>query len=83
MDAYSRGDRVPERFVGDAADEQYYPVDKFTQNLINNYALEGIKDKADDGHPKPTGHFYLTRAVGRKVAAETICTHFSKCGDDA
>ena len=49
--------------------------------MINNYALEGIKDKKDDGHPKPTGHFYLTRDVGRKVAAETICTHFAKCGD--
>jgi len=36
MDPYSR--EIPERFVGDAAQEDVVPVDKFTQNLITNYA---------------------------------------------
>ena len=49
MDAYERGSRIPERFQGDSADENAYPVDKFTQNLLDNYALEGHTDK--DEHP--------------------------------
>lgn len=80
MDAYERGSRIPERFVGDSADENAYPVDKFTQNLIDNYALEGHTDKKE--HPQPTGAFFLTKDTGRKVAAEVLCTHFSKCGGD-
>jgi len=80
MDAYERGSRIPERFVGDSADENAYPVDKFTQNLLDNYALEGHTDK--DEHPQPTGAFFLTKDTGKKVAAEVVCTHFSKCGGD-
>jgi len=49
MDAYERGSRIPERFQGDSADENAYPVDKFTQNLLDNYALESHTDKED--HP--------------------------------
>jgi len=33
--------------------------------------------------PAATGQFYLTKAKGRALAAETLCTHFSKCGKDA
>lgn len=81
MDAYERGSRIPERFQGDSADEGAYPVDKFTQNLLDNYALEGQSDKKEDG--APTGAFFLTHDTGRKVASEVLCTHFSKCGDAA
>jgi hypothetical protein len=78
MDPYTRV--VPERFVGDAAQEGIPPVDKFTQNLITNYATEGHDDKK---HPKPNGKFYINRENALKVAKEVICTHFKKCGADA
>jgi hypothetical protein len=78
MDPYTRV--VPNRFVGDAAMEGVPPVDKFTQNLITNYATEGFEDKK---HPKPSGKFYINRANAKKVAAEVACTHFKMCGADA
>jgi hypothetical protein len=65
MDPYSR--KLPERFVGDAAEEDTPPVDKFTQNLIAKYATEGHDDAK---HPKPTGKFYINRANSLKVAKE-------------
>ena len=80
MDSYSRD--VPHPFVGDAADTNYYPVDTFTQNMITNYAVEGV-DGQKDKDPKPTGKFYLTKDTARKAAAEVVCTHFAKCGDEA
>ena len=80
MDAYER--QMPERFVGDAAQEDVVPVDKFTQNLIANYAQEGTTGDKDD-HPKPTGHFYITKAQAHTVAEEILCTHFKKCGAEA
>jgi hypothetical protein len=48
---------LPERFVGDAAQEDVVPVDKFTQNLIENYATEGTTGASKEGKkdPKPTG----------------------------
>ena len=67
---------VPERFVDDAADS--YPVDKFTQNMIKNYAVEGIADKGKDG-VRPSGHFYLSKDAARKAAVEVLCTHFAQC----
>jgi hypothetical protein len=57
MDPYSR--EIPERFVGDAAQEDVVPVDKFTQNLISKFAQEGT---TGGDHPKPDGHFYITKA---------------------
>lgn len=78
MDPYTRV--TPERFVGDAAQEGIPPVDKFTQNLITNYATEGHDDKK---HPKPNGKFYINRENSLKVAKEVICTHFKKCGAEA
>lgn len=45
MDPYNRV--VPTIFTGDAADEGHYPIDKFTQNILNNYAIEGIDGKKD------------------------------------
>ena len=77
MEPYSRV--IPERFVGDAAQEDVVPVDKFTQNLIANYAKEGTTGGKD---PKPDGHFYITKAQSHKLAEEILCTHFSKCGAD-
>ena len=38
MDPYNR--EVPERFVDEDANS--YPVDKFTQNMIKNYAVESV-----------------------------------------
>mmetsp|Transcript_16890 Transcript_16890/g.25983 ORF Transcript_16890/g.25983 Transcript_16890/m.25983 type:complete len:184 (+) Transcript_16890:26-577(+) len=78
MDSYNR--EMPERFAEE--DTNGHPVDKFTQNLIKNYAVEGIDGKKEKD-PKPTGHFYLTKAAGRTVGAEILCTHFNKCGADA
>ena len=77
-DAYTRV--KPERFVGNSADTNYYPVDSFTQNMLDKYAVEGHTDKK--GHPQPTGHFTLTQDTARLAAAEVVCTHFSKCGKD-
>jgi hypothetical protein len=50
--------------------------------LIENFAVEGIDKDPEDGAkmPAPTGRFYLTKAKGRALAAETLCTHFGKCG---
>ena len=51
--------------------------------MIENYAVEGIdKDPKDAAKmPAPTGQFFLTKAKGRELAAETLCTHFGKCGE--
>ena len=78
MDPYAR--TLPERFVGDAAQEDVPPVDKFTQNLISKYAIEGHDDAK---HPKPTGKFYINRANCLKVAKEVACTNLKMCGEAA
>merc|ERR1719198_786556 len=78
MDPYSRV--IPERFVGDAAQEDVVPVDKFTQNLIANYATEGTTGGKD---PKPSGKFYISKAQAHTLAEEILCTHFKKCGAEA
>lgn len=77
MDAYERV--IPIRFQGDAADDGYYPVDTFTQNMLNKYAIEGVTGKKQKD-PVPTKAYYLTKDTARKAAAEVICTHFKKCG---
>ena len=76
---------LPERFQGDAAQEDVVPVDKFTQNLIENYATEGTTGatKEGKGDPKPNGHFYISKAQAHHIAEEVLCTHFKKCGADA
>jgi len=40
VDPYTRVN--PEVFQGDIADEGQVPLDRYTQNLIDNYAVEGI-----------------------------------------
>ena len=85
VDAYERV--APERFQGDAADDGIPPVDKFTQNLIENYAFEAATGPDKDGktawdahHPLPSGKFLISKTQGYKLAQEILCTHFKKCG---
>lgn len=75
---------IPTVLDGDAANDGQVPIDMFTRNLVEKFAIEGIDKDADDKAklPAATGKFYLTKAKGRELAAETICTHFSKCGAD-
>ena len=69
---------LPPRFTGNAADMDYYPIDTFTQNMLNKYAIEGIEGKKEKD-PRPTGSFYLTKDSARKAAVEVLCTHFALC----
>ena len=68
---------IPERFTGDVALDSY-PVDKFTQNMISNYAIEGMDGKGEN--PQPNGKFYLSKDSARKASTEVLCTHFAQCG---
>lgn len=79
MDPYERV--LPERFVGDSADTSY-PVDKFTQNLIENYALEGV-DGMKVKNPKPNGLYYLKKDTARLIGKEILGTHFGLHGAEA
>ena len=79
MDSYTR--TIPERFQGDSAEDGYYPIDTFTQNILKTYAIEGVTGQKQK-NPRPTGQFYLTKETARIAAAEVICTHFNKCGDE-
>ena len=78
MDPYAR--KTPNVFVGDSAEEGIPQVDKFTQNLINNHALES---KISNGNPIPTGNYYTTKSSAKKLANEVLCTHFRLCGKKA
>ena len=78
---------VPDRFDGDAADN-IYPVDKFTQNLIANYAIEGYDGKKIDNdarYKSPTinGRFFMKEATLKEIAYEILKTHFSMTGKEA
>jgi hypothetical protein len=55
MQPYTRV--LPDVFSGDAANEGQVPLDQFTRNLIENYAVEGIDKDAEDAAkmPAPTG----------------------------
>lgn len=79
VDPYER--TLPERFEGDSALDSY-PVDKFTQNMIENYAIEGISgQKVKD--PKPTGMYYMKKDAAKEVAKEILATHYGLSGADA
>ena len=69
---------LPARFTGNAADDGYYPIDTFTQNMLKKYAIEGIEGKKEKD-PRPTGSFYLTKDSARLAAVEVLCTHFALC----
>ena len=86
VDPYERS--APVIFSGDAADEGYYPTDRFTQNLIDNYAFEAATGPDKDGktawdahHPLPSGKFFIRKDQGYKLAQEILCTHYKKCGE--
>ena len=82
INGYKR--QVPERFQGDAADEGITPVDKFTQNIITNYAVEVVdKDKYNKRPPLRTHKFVLTKDAAKKVALEVLATHFGLKGKAA
>ena len=56
FDPYNR--KVPDRFIGDSADDERPLVDNFTKNVINKYAIEAINKS---GGPIRTHKFYLTK----------------------
>ena len=75
MSPYNRV--IPERFQDNSAIAGVGSIDLFTENILKNYAIES----KDDDH-KPTGQFWITKDQGLKLAQETLCTHFKKCGDE-
>lgn len=88
VDPYER--KVPTIFTGDSAESATPPVDKFTQNLIKNYAFEAATGPDKDGktafdahHPLPSGAFLISKTQGKLLAEEVLCTHYKKCGADA
>ena len=70
MDAYSRD--IPNNF--DASDD--HPVDAFTQNVMQNYATEGVTEEG-----KPDGHFFIVKAQAKALAKEIVKTHLGYVGD--
>ena len=81
FEPYTR--QVPERFEGEAAEVEV-PVDKFTQNMIKNYAIEAVdKDEYKKRDPQRTHRFYITKDAAKKVGYEILATHFGKQGADA
>ena len=88
VDPYERA--IPETFQGDSAEDGVPPVDKFTQNLLENYAFEAATGPDKDGktaydahHPLPSGKFFISKHQGKLLAEEILCTHYKKCGADA
>ena len=79
VDPYNRV--LPVRFQGDFADTGYYPVDTFTQNILNKYAIEGIEGKKEKD-PRKTGSFYLTKDLAREASKEVLCTNMKLCKED-
>ena len=81
FESYKR--QVPERFEGEAA-EVTVPVDKFTQNMIKNYAVEAVaKDEHKHKAPQRTHRFYIHHDAAKKVGLEILATHFGLKGVDA
>ena len=52
MEPYERV--LPVHYQGDAASADYYPVDRFTRNMIEKYAIESVGGKKFK-NPKKTG----------------------------
>jgi len=63
-DAYTR--EIPGNFNED--DE--HPVDKFTQNIMKNFATEGVNDQG-----KPNGQFFIVKDQAKQLAEEVVETH--------
>jgi len=79
VDPYMRN--LPERFDGDEALDAY-PVDKFTQNMIENYAVEGV-DGLKVKNPVPNGRYFMRKSTLKQVAYEILATHFGLKGKEA
>ena len=77
FDPYNR--KIPERFQGDAADEDYYPVDKYTQSMLYNHSMEAV---AQPGGLR-THDFGLTKAGAKNAAFEILGTHFGMSKSEA
>lgn len=81
MDAYERV--IPDYLVGNEAIAGVGSTDLFTQNVLTNFAVEDkVADPLSPDFGKPTGELWITRDSGYKLAQETLCTHFNKCGAD-
>ena len=70
VDAYNR--EIPHNFD----DDQDHPVDMFTQNVLKNYATEGVTKEG-----KPDGHFFITKDQAKNLAKEVVQTHLGYTGD--
>ena len=53
------------------------PVDKFTANVISNYATEGVTKEG-----MPSGQFFITRQQTMALAREVVTTHLAKKGKE-
>ena len=62
---------IPARFLDHT--EQFGQVDIFIRSMLEKYAMEGAKDKEEGGGPN--GVFYLTKAIAKAAAKETLATN--------
>lgn len=62
---------------GHLNDDDGAPVDKFTANVIKNYATEGVTKEG-----MPSGQFFITQAQTMALAREVVQTHLGKSGKD-
>ena len=69
-DAYARD--IPHNF--DTGND--HPVDMFTQNVLQNFATEGVTKEG-----KPDGHFFITKDQAKKLSSEVVQTHLGFTGD--
>ena len=70
---------IPARF--DQPTETHPSVDIFMRSMLNNYAIEGAKDKEDGGGPN--GTFFMPKATARAAAVEVLGTHKGLTGANA
>ena len=81
MSAYNR--TIPAYLDGNDAISGVASSDLFTQNVLKNYAVEDkVADPLSPEFGKPTVELWITHDTGYKLAQETLCTHFNKCGGD-
>jgi hypothetical protein len=70
---------IPARF--DQPTEANPQVDIFMRSMLNQYAIEGAKDKEEGGGPN--GDFQMTKATARAAAVEILGTHKGLTGANA
>merc|ERR1712032_805976 len=58
---------------GHLDDTDGVPVDKFTANVISNYATEGVSKEG-----LPNGQFFITHDQTMALAREVVQTHLGK-----